>query len=60
MTSLACMPESFTGIEHVTWVPSLGNSPLVTVNDAFVAFIGSELYNTTLSVGNGKNQQSLM
>lgn len=55
MTSLACMPESFTGIYHITSLPSSDNSPFVTVNDAYVTFIGSELHNTTLFMGDGKN-----
>ena len=48
MTILACMPESFTSIRLFVSLPKIGSTPLVTVNDAYVTYIGSELYNTTL------------
>lgn len=54
MTILACMPESFTSIRLFVFLPQINSVPLVTVNDAFVTFIGSELYNTTLFEGDCK------
>lgn len=56
MTILACMPESFTSIRLFVLLPKIGSTPLVTVNDAYVTFIGSELYNTTLFEGDCKWQ----
>ena len=54
MTILACMPESFTSIRLFVRLPEISSVPLVTVNDAYVTFIGSELYNTTLFEGDCK------
>lgn len=54
MTILACMPESFTSIRLFVFLPSLNSEPLVTLDDAYVTFVGSELYNTTLFEGDGK------
>ena len=54
MTILACMPKSFTSIRLFVFLPQISSVPLVTVNDAFVTFIGSELYNTTLFEGDCK------
>ena len=54
MTILACMPESFTSVRLFVVLPHISLVPQVTVNDAFVTFIGSELYNTTLFEGDCK------
>ena len=59
MTILACMPESFTSIHLFVQLPNISSVPLVTVNDAYVTFIGSELYNTTLFEGDCKWLQFL-
>ena len=56
MTVLACMPESVTSVLLTVYIPDTDSDsvPLVTVDDAYVTFVGSELYNTTLFVGDGK------
>ena len=54
MTIMACMPESTTGIHLFVTIPHEDSVPLVSVNDAYVTFIGSELYNTTLMEGDGE------
>ena len=54
MTILACMPESFTSIRLFVFLPSTNSIPLVILNDTYVTFVGSELYNTTLFEGDGK------
>lgn len=56
MTILAFMPECWTGLHLYVTLPNQGSgSPLVTLNDAYVTFIGSELLNTTLMEGDSKN-----
>ncbi len=54
MTLRACMPESRTGIELFVTLPRIESEPVVTLNDAYVTFIGSELRNTILFEGDGK------
>ena len=54
MTIMACMPESTTGIHLFVTIPHEDSVPLVSVNDAYVTFIGSELYNTNLMEGDGE------
>ena len=54
MSIMACMPESTTGIHLFVTIPYEDSVPLVSVNDAYVTFIGSELYNTTLIEGDGE------
>lgn len=54
----ACMPECFTGVNLYVSIPIHTNGvPQLTVDDAYVTFIGSELYNTTLFEGDGKCKQ---
>ena len=48
MTTRACMPESWTGIVLNVTLPHQESTLLVTLNDAYVTFVGSELLNTTL------------
>ncbi|WP_424626375.1 hypothetical protein [Achromobacter marplatensis] len=55
MTIKACLPECWTGIHLFATLPHQGDSQvLVTLNDAYVTFIGSELLNTTLMEGDSK------
>jgi hypothetical protein len=61
MTARACMPESWTGIFLNVTLPhddGEGSEDLVTVNDAYVTFIGSELLNTTLMEGDTLSNSS--
>ncbi len=50
----ACMPECFTGVNLYVSIPTHNGVPKLTVDDAYVTFIGSELYHTTLFKGDGK------
>lgn len=54
LSIMACMPESWTGIVLNTTLPRTGSTLLVTLNDAYVTFIGNELLFTTISVGDSK------
>lgn len=54
MTIRACMPESWTSIYLNVTLPHEDSHALVTLNDAYVTFIGSELLNTTLDVGDSE------
>ncbi len=54
MTLRACMPESRTGIELFVTLPSIESEPVVTLDDAYVTFLGSELRNTIIFEGDGK------
>ena len=54
LSILACMPESWTGIVLNATLPRTGSTLLVTLNDAYVTFIGSQLLFTTLSVGDSE------
>lgn len=55
MTIKAHMPESWTGIYLFVTLPHEGSNVLVTLNDAYVTFIGSELLNTTLEEGDSED-----
>ena len=59
MTIKACLPESWTGIYLFATLPHEESSALVTLNDAYVTFIGSELLNTTLMEGDSKSNTLL-
>lgn len=55
MTILACMPECLTGVNLYVNLPTYsGGMPRVTVDDAYVTFVGTELHNTTLFEGDGE------
>ena len=54
LSIMACMPESWTGIVLNATLPRTGSTLLVTLNDAYVTKIGSEVLNTTISVGDSK------
>lgn len=54
MTIKACLPESWTGIYLNATLPHEGLNALVTLNNAYVTFIGSELLNTTLMEGDSE------
>ena len=48
MSIIGCLPESWTGVYLYASLPEEESTSLVTLNDAYVVFIGSELLNTTL------------
>ena len=54
MSIRACMPESWTGIVLNVTLPHEDSTTLVTLNDAYVTFIGMELYNTTIFEGDSE------
>ena len=60
MTILACMPECVTSVLLTVYLPTRDSVSLVTVDDAYVTFVGSELYNTTLFEGDGKLATSMI
>ena len=60
MTIMVCMPESITSVRLLVLLPNINSVPLVTVNDTYVTFIGSELYNTILSEGDCKYHACLL
>ncbi len=55
MTIRACMPESWTGVVLNVTLPHQESTLLVTLNDAYVTYIGSELLNTTLMEDDSKS-----
>lgn len=54
MTVLACMPESVTSVLFTVYLPETNLVPLVSVDDAYVTFVGSEVHNTTLAMSDCK------
>lgn len=56
MTTMACMPETHTGVELRVSVPQRDGMPAVRVMDAYVTFIGSNILNTTLQEGDGEGR----
>lgn len=55
MTILTFMPECMTGLHLYVTLPNEGpDQPRVTLNDAYVTFLGSEILNTTLFEGDSK------
>ena len=60
MTILAFMPECQTGLHLYVTLPNEGeNKPQVTLNDAYVTFLGSEMLNTTLFEDDSKYPSQL-
>lgn len=54
-TIKACMPECLTGVNLCIDIPTHNDGePKLRVDDAYVTFVGSELYNTTLFEGDSK------
>jgi hypothetical protein len=55
LSIMACMPESWTGIVLNATLPRINSTfSLVTLNDAYVTFIGSQLLFTTILVGDSE------
>ena len=53
-TVKACLPECLTGLDFYVIIPTDGGEPVLTVDDAYVTSVGSDLLNATLSPGDGK------
>ena len=54
MSIRACMPESVTGIALNVTLPHSGSTLYVTLNDAYVTFIGPDVQNTIIFEGDSE------
>ena len=52
-TVKACLPECLTGLDFYVIIPTDSGEPVVTVDDAYVMFVGSDILNATLFPGDG-------